>query len=123
MSLDRRPALGLEGEEIACRELRRRGYRILDRRYRTRLGELDIVAREDQTIVFVEVKTRRSRRYGLAEEAVTRRKRDKLVTMATDYLARKALADRPCRFDVVGVEIHERGSPTVRVVRDAFQVS
>ena len=59
-----RQALGLEGETRACRVLEARGYRILQRRYRTRFGELDIVARHDQTVVFVEVKTRRGHSFG-----------------------------------------------------------
>ena len=101
--------LGKTGEDLACRALRRRGYEILDRRYRTRAGELDIIARENGTLVFVEVKTRSSARFGHPFDAVTRAKQRKLVAMADDYLARKGWQGRPCRFDVVGLSMRETG--------------
>ena len=119
---DRRVGLGKRGEDLACRALRRRGYVILDRRYRTRVGELDIVARDSRTLVFVEVKARASGRCGKPLEAVTRRKQRRLATMAGDYLARKGWEGRPCRFDVVGVTLGERGQLAVEVVANAFEV-
>ena len=71
----KRIAFGKTGEDLACRELERRGYEILDRRYRRRGGELDIVARDGPTLVFAEVKMRESRDFGEAAEAVTRKSR------------------------------------------------
>ncbi len=103
-----RQALGLEGETRACLALEARGYRILQRRYRTRFGELDIVARHDQTVVFVEVKTRRGRSFGDPAGAVTTEKQRRLVAMATDYLARHGLTRAPARFDVVAVTMRAR---------------
>ncbi len=120
---DPRATLGKRGEEIACRELRRRGYEILDRRYRTRLGELDIVARDGHTIVFVEVKARRTLLYGAAREAITARKREKLTRMAAAYLGRKRLGACACRFDVVSVQFADSARPTISVVIDAFRAS
>ncbi len=115
-----RLCLGKTGEDIACRELRRRGYEILTRRFRTRLGELDIVARDGATIVFVEVKTRTSTKFGTPSEAVTALKQRKVWLMASDYLHRQRLYDRPCRFDVVAISIDEDGRRLVEVLRGAF---
>ena len=116
-----RQHLGKVGEDLACRELRRRGYAILDRRYRTRAGELDIVARDGATVVFVEVKTRTHDRYGSPFDAITPRKRRKLWAMAEDYLSRKDLWGRPCRFDVVGITLSGDRSPLIQVVANAFE--
>ena len=99
-----RQAFGKSGEKMAVEELERRGYAILDRRYRTRQGEIDIVARDGDTIVFVEVKARTTGERGTAVEAVTAAKQRQLVSMAVDYLARNRLTDRPCRFDVVAID-------------------
>ena len=105
-----RQQLGKSGEDLAVEELERRGYAILARRYRTRHGEIDVVARDGETTVFVEVKARTTGEFGLAAEAVTPWKQRRLVSMATDYLARHRLAGRPCRFDVVAIDAAE-GAP------------
>ena len=99
-----RQELGKTGENLAVEELERRGYAILDRRYRTRRGEIDIVARDGDTIVFVEVRARARAERGTAAESVTAAKQRQLVSMAVDYLARNRLTDRPCRFDVVAID-------------------
>ncbi len=101
---DPRQSLGKLGEDIACAELTRRGYAILARRYRTRFGEIDIVARDGGTTVFVEVKTRDGDRFGDGAEAVTGWKQRRVAAMAVDYLARHRLHDTPCRFDVVAID-------------------
>lgn len=113
-------ALGKVGEDLACGELTRRGYAILARRYRTRFGEIDIVARHDSVLVFVEVKARRSRRYGGAVEAVTSWKRRRLAAIALDYLARANRLDAPCRFDIVAIDGLGTDHTEVRVIADAF---
>jgi len=100
----RRQALGIQGENLAVAELERRGYAILARRYRTRHGEIDIVARDGATIVFVEVKVKVTGEFGTAAEAVTVFKQRRVISMAVDYLARNHLTSRPCRFDVVAVD-------------------
>jgi putative endonuclease len=117
-----RIALGKSGEDLACRELERRGYAIIARRYRRRGGELDIVARDGQTTVFVEVKTRHGHRFGEAVEAVHGLKRRRMVHLALDYVMRHRLADSPCRFDVVSIHVDE-GRPVVEVFQNAFDVS
>ena len=120
MPLFDRILLGKSGEDLACRELRRRGYEILARRYRTRVGEVDIIARDGPTIVFVEVKTRRTAAYGAPGEAVGPHKQHKIWLMASDYLLRRGWYDRPCRFDVVAISIEEGGRRRVEVITGAF---
>lgn len=118
---DGRQLLGQAGEEAACCELRRRGYRILARRYRTRVGEIDIVARDGGAVVFVEVKTRSSTLFGTPLEAVTPRKQAQVRRMAADYLWRSGLGDVPCRFEVVAVMVDAQRRPrSVEVVCDGF---
>jgi putative endonuclease len=114
-----RQALGKLGEDLACRELTRRGYAIVARRYRLRSGELDIVARDGRTVVFIEVKARERDQFGEAAEAVTAWKRRRLVRLAMDYLTRHRLAEQPCRFDVVAVQLDE-GHPSIEVYQNAF---
>ena len=99
-----RQMLGKYGEDLAVDELERRGYAVLARRYRTRHGEIDIVARDGETVVFVEVKAKESAEFGTAAEAVTVRKQRRVIAMAVDFLARNRLTRCPCRFDVVAVD-------------------
>jgi len=114
-----RIALGKTGEDLACGELERRGYAIIARRYRRRGGEIDIIARDGATIVFIEVKARDSREFGDGVEAVTGLKRHRMAQLAVDYLARNRLTDSPCRFDVVSVEL-DTGVPVIEVYQNAF---
>jgi putative endonuclease len=113
--------LGKSGENYACLELERRGYAILDRRYRTRNGEIDVVARDGDTLVFIEVKARRTTRFGPAVEAMTGLKRRKLVQMASSYILARRLGHVRCRFDVVTVTFGtgER-LPNIAVIKSAF---
>ena len=118
----RRQELGKSGEDLAVAELERRGYAIVARRYRTRHGEIDVVARDGETTVFVEVKARTTVEFGTAAEAVTPFKQRRLVSMATDYLVRHRLIDSPCRFDVLTIEsaAGEAGRKVVTLYRNAF---
>jgi putative endonuclease len=118
MSRDR-VLFGKAGEDLACAELERRGYAILARRYRRRGGELDIVARDGPTLVFVEVKSRGGRDFGDGCEAVTPLKQRRIAALALDYMARHRLHECPCRFDVVSVML-EDGAPRVEVYQNAF---
>ena len=112
-----RQTLGKLGEDRAVRELERRRYAILARRYRTRHGEIDIVADDAGTIVFVEVKAREGTECGGAAAAVTIHKQRRLASMAADYLARNGLTAHPSRFDVVAID-----GPRVTVYASAFDV-
>ena len=107
---------------LACEALADRGYAILATRFRTRFGEIDIVAQDGRTVVFVEVKARRSARGGDAAEAVSRWKQRRIAAMALDYLAWTARLDEPCRFDVVAIDGIGTTGMTLRVITDAFYV-
>ena len=114
-----RVTLGKTGEDLACRELERRGYAIVARRYRQRYGELDIVARDGPTLVFVEVKARADHEFGSAAEAVTPMKQRRLTRLATEYLMRHHLQECPCRFDVVSIHF-DAAMPEIEIIQNAF---
>jgi putative endonuclease len=119
MAADGRQTLGKLGEDLACGELVRRGYVVLARRYRTRYGEIDIIARADGTVVFIEVKARAGDWYGGSLAAVTPRKQQQIIRVALDFLVRERILDQPCRFDVVTVD-YENGQPRIEVYPHAF---
>jgi putative endonuclease len=115
-------SLGKLGEDLACRELTRRGYAILATRYRTRFGEIDIVSEQHGVVVFVEVKARRTVRYGTAAESIPFWKRRRIGAMALDYLAWTGRLNDRCRFDVVAIDGITTDNMTIRVIQDAFGV-
>jgi putative endonuclease len=115
-----RQQLGLHGESLACEELEKLGYRIIERRYRTRHGEIDIVAEDAGTIVFVEVKTKTDGSYGDPAEAVTPQKQRQIVSMGEFYATCCCSPDTPCRFDVVAIDCSME-PPAIAVYRDAFR--
>ena len=117
-----RLSLGRQGEELACKHLRKLGYRILCCNYRRRQGEIDIVAEEGKVLVFVEVKTRSGLAFGDPLEAVTPRKQSQIARTAMQYLAENDAHDRSSRFDVVGVLIEADGAFALQLVRDAFSL-
>ena len=115
----RRVIFGKTGEDLACGELVSRGYAIVARRYRTRGGEFDIIARDGPTLVFVEVKTRQDHRFGDAGEAVGHVKRRRMARLATEYMMHQRLTACPCRFDVVSIHM-DGGKPAIEVFQNAF---
>ncbi|MQA30505.1 MAG: YraN family protein [Luteitalea sp.] len=121
MSQDRQ-ALGKIGEDLACQALERQGYAIVARRYRRRGGELDIVARDGPTLVFVEVKTRDGLEFGSGGEAVTALKRRRMAGVAEEYMMRHRLTGCACRFDVVSIDVR-KGGPVVEIYQNAFDVT
>ena len=118
----RRQAFGHVGETEAERRLRRQGYRILARNYRTRLGELDLVAESGDVLVFVEVKARRTGAFGGAMHAVDARKQARMIRLAAQYLARHHEHDRRCRFDVIVCEGGLDHPLAIEHVQNAFEV-
>ena len=112
---------GQRGEDIAWEYLKKRGYKILERNYRCRYGEIDLVAKDGETIVFVEVKSRRSAAFGEPEESVGPAKQKKISTVALCYLEEKHLHDRPARFDVVSI-LTGAGEQNILLIRDAFDL-
>lgn len=116
-------SLGKRGEEIACCHLLKNGYRILRRNYRTRLGEIDIIAEEKGTLVFVEVKTRRSHSFGGPFEAVGQEKCRQISRVALQYLEKEGKQNQPARFDVVGVMLPQDSQPQIETIKNAFDLS
>jgi putative endonuclease len=97
-------ATGRKGEEVACRHLLANGYDIVERNYRCRLGEIDVVARRGDLTVFVEVKTRTGPGHGAGHEAVTPAKRQRVIRAAQAYASAHELLETPIRFDVISVD-------------------
>ena len=110
---------GISAESRAAAFLIAKGFRILARRWRSPVGEIDIIARRRSLLVFVEVKARADAEFGTAAEAVTAWKQRRLTRMARDYLTREHIVDRPCRFDVVTV-MFDRIEPVIEVYVNAF---
>ena len=116
-----RLSLGKKGEELAITQLKTLKYKILERNYKCPLGEIDIIARDKNTLVFIEVKTRATRDFGGPAAAVDLRKQRQLSRVALTYLNEKKLFDIPARFDVVAVEFIPL-SPRIEVIRNAFEL-
>jgi len=114
--------LGKEGEEIAIRFLKKNGYKIIERNYVCKMGEMDIIAREKDTLVFVEVKTRTSTAFGPPQLAVNSAKQRQLSKVALYFLKEKQLEDMKARFDVVAILLlPER--PDVQIIKNAFDLA
>ena len=113
-------ATGARAESLAAAWLTSRGCRIIEANHRCRLGEIDLIAEDGGTVVFVEVKSKRGRRHGTPEAMVNRAKRRRIALLALAFLRRKGWLGRPARFDVVAVEWKERGSAEIRHHRSAF---
>jgi len=120
--MEDRQSTGKTGETLAAWYLEGCGYRILERNYRNRLGEIDIVAKEQGAIVFVEVKARRSGRYGNPKEAVTRKKQEALSRVALGYLKETGQTESRARFDVVSIRYVGK-MPRIEVVKNAFELA
>jgi putative endonuclease len=114
MAVQAKDRLGRRGERIACRYLRwRKGYRILDRNWRfPPMGELDIVALDGQTLVFVEVKTRRADSLAVPEDAITPDKARRLRSLADCFVSRHGFGHLPCRCDIVAVTVRPWPRPS-----------
>lgn len=117
-----RKTLGARGEEIAVAYLKRQKYRIIETNFRCRCGEVDIIARDGKTLVFVEVKTRRTASYGLPQLAVTPFKQRQISKAALTYLSKNRLMEETARFDVVSVFLLDT-SPTVDHIKNAFDLA
>jgi putative endonuclease len=117
---DPRRALGQRGEDLVAAWYEAAGYRILDRNWRCRDGELDLVVSRGRTVVFCEVKTRRSTRFGAPVEAVTATKQRRLRTLALQWLAAQKQRRDDLRFDVASVLFPRDGRPVVEVLEGVF---
>ena len=119
---NQRQKFGTRGESLAAGYLKKNGYKILEQNYRTPLGEIDIIARDHRTIVFVEVKSRRSTRFGSPKWAVTPQKQRKISMAALYYLKSTGQTAARARFDVVSV-LSQHADPEIEIIKNAFQLA
>lgn len=113
--------IGKSGEELAVEFLKKQGYRILTRNYKTKLGEVDIIAKDKDTICFIEVKTRYSDKFGFPQEAVLRNKQRQISKAALVFLKGNNLLNKKARFDVVAIRYLE-DEPQLDLIKDAFEL-
>jgi len=116
-----RISLGECGEREAACFLEKQGYKILERNYKCRIGEIDVIARRKGRIAFVEIKTRTSVQFGTPQEAVDLKKQKKIFKLAQWYLKEKKLEKESVAFDVVAVLWRGDGAPQMRLIADAFE--
>ena len=116
-----RLALGKAGEDIAYKRIKKLGYKCIERNYRCRLGEIDLIAKHKDCLVFIEIKTRRGRDTGYAKEAVNHRKMKQISKAALTYMKENNCCDTKSRFDVVAVSIKE-GKPDIEIIQNAFEL-
>jgi len=114
--------LGRLGEDLALKKIKKMGYRCLVRNYRCTLGEVDLVARDGDTLVFIEIKTRRGKSLEYAKEAVSMKKRRQLSKVALSYMRDHDCADVKSRFDVVAISL-EGNRREIEVVKNAFDLA
>jgi putative endonuclease len=111
---------GKESESLAVKTLKKQGYEILETNFKTKLGEIDIIARDGDTLVFVEVKARKNQRYGDPRSAVTWHKQRKISLTALYYLKKTGRMNVRARFDVVSILLDEN-HPRIEIVKNAFE--
>ncbi|RLB95294.1 MAG: YraN family protein [Deltaproteobacteria bacterium] len=119
---DRRRHTGVSGESFAVEVLEKNGYQILEQNYRTSLGEIDIIAREGDVLVFVEVKSRRTGQFGSPKLAVTAKKQRKISMVALEYLKQTRQNGEKARFDVVSIRFVPE-QPDVEIIKNAFELA
>jgi len=120
-SADRRE-IGTLGESLAVKALKKRGYHIVALNHRCKLGEIDIIAKDGDSLAFVEVKTRRTGRFGEPKMAVTADKQRKISMVALDYLKETGQTNEKARFDVVAIRLSQ-GGPKIEIIKNAFDLA
>jgi putative endonuclease len=113
--------LGKKGEELALRFLKKRGYQIIEKNYACKMGEMDIIAKEKDTLIFVEVKTRTSTTFGPPQLAVNPTKQMQLSKVALNFLKEKGIDEVKARFDVVAILLGPKGEE-IELIKDAFEL-
>lgn len=115
---------GEKSESVAVDFLKKQGYRIIELNYRTKLGEIDIIAKQEKTLVFIEVKARKSSRFGRPELAVTPKKQRKISMVALYYLKSTKQSNAKARFDVVAINSAKaKESPNIKIIKNAFELA
>jgi putative endonuclease len=120
--LNKQQSFGKKSESIAARHLKKNGYKILEQNYRTKLGEIDIIAKDKNTLVFVEVKARSSNRFGNPKWAVTPKKQKKISMVALLYIKSKKQSNVKARFDVVAIS-SAKDNPSIEIIKNAFELA
>ncbi|MFA5389578.1 MAG: YraN family protein [Candidatus Omnitrophota bacterium] len=113
---------GRNGEEQAVSYLRRKGYRIIERNYRAKTGEIDIIARHGECTCFVEVRAKNAAVFGTGEESILKKKQMRISRTALTYIKKHRLENKNCRFDVVSIEGVDSRDPEVKVIENAFDL-
>lgn len=117
---DSKKQFGDSGEDLACRFLEKQGYEIITRNWRYGHGEIDIIADDNSTLVFVEVKSRRNLEFGPPELAVTKSKQRQVKKMAEAYLYINKIKERECRMDVIAILFLDKDNPHINHIKNAF---
>lgn len=120
--LNSRQKFGEQSESIAVSYLKKQGYKIIEQNYRTKLGEIDIIAKEKGTIAFIEVKSRKSKNFGNPKWAVTPKKQRKISMVALWYLKTTKQSNVKARFDVVSI-ISDHDNPSIEIIKNAFELA
>lgn len=116
-------SLGARGEAMACNFLVKKGYQIVEKNYRCRLGEMDVIAKKGNRLSFIEIKSRSGHQFGEPQDAVDARKQAKLMKIASWYLKEKKLGDTPVSFDVIAVMWKKSDIPEIRLIEHAFEMA
>ncbi len=112
--------LGKLGEDLATVFLKQKGFQIITRNYRQKTGEVDIIAKDGETLIFIEVKTRSSLLFGQPFEAVTIKKQTQLNRIALDYMTRNKINNQAARFDVISILIEQNKKPKIEHLENCF---
>ncbi|MBU4149454.1 MAG: YraN family protein [Candidatus Omnitrophica bacterium] len=113
---------GKRGEHLARGFLEKQGYRIIERNYRTRCGEIDMIGMDKDCVSFIEVRTGNTERFAAPEYSINKRKQNQIAKSALWYIKKKRIEDQNCRFDVVCVEGVNSDSPKLRLIKNAFEL-
>jgi len=113
---------GKRGESLAVSYLKRQGYKIIEKNYRIKAGEIDIIGKDKDGISFIEVRSGNTERFGLLEETINTHKQNRLTKIALSYIKRYGLEDKSCRFDVVCIKDVGSEFPKIRLVKNAFEI-
>ncbi|MDK2822135.1 MAG: putative endonuclease [Clostridia bacterium] len=112
--------LGKQGEQLALRKIKSLGYKILEQNFRCKIGEIDLIAMDKNTLVFIEVRSKSTDKFGLPQETVNCQKQKKIRDVARYYLVKNKLTTENCRFDVIGIVWNGKGKPEIEIIKNAF---